>query len=58
MSVKKSTITKTSANTGSRKDKRQEKPSTPSKGLQDGKPGRFIRKREGDHLGGAGKKNE
>lgn len=56
MRVRKSKITKTLANTDSRKDKRQEKPSTHSKGLRDRETGRFIRKREGDHLGGAGKK--
>lgn len=55
---KKPTITRTLANTGSCKDKKHAKPSTYSKGLRDRKTGRFIRKREGDHLGGAGKKKE
>ena len=58
MSVKnkKSTITKTLANVGSRKDKRKEKPSTHSNGLRNAKSGRFVRRKGDDHLGGAVKK--
>lgn len=57
MSVKnkKSTITKTLANIGFRKSKRQEKSSTHSHGLRNAKSSRFVKRKEGDHLGGAGK---